>query len=137
MHSGPVNVPSGWTIATIIRDPWDRAASLYNFLRQKDESFVAFCGRVGAGLESRVAHVKQMPIASECNRWLWFERLAADFADLCADVSLPRMALPHRNSAGRRRPIEHDADTIAAVAAAWPEDVEALGYTPPKLEEAA
>jgi len=142
MHAIPKakDIPKGFMPAAVIRNPYDRMASIWwSFGRPVYgfEEFVLQFTKDG-GFPPGVFAFYTFP------QWEWlmdvdrlerfwtiqFEDIASDFEDFCHDVHLPLLRLPHRNQKDPRPPWQelHTEATKAHVRALWPEDFSILGY---------
>ena len=66
------------------------------------------------------------------------ERLEGDFRDLCGWLGIPEVVLPVENESRARERLSllYDAETVELIGQRYAEDVDWLGYAPPKLESA-
>lgn len=130
-----------------VRNPWDRAVSLYVFLCQKplrpsdryDQAEVRALGFKKWLLEWDYGEECQGPQYQWRNPQVWwldgcdyvgrFERIQADFDEVCGLVGLSPRKLPHRNKMGRRHYREfYDCETAAAVTKWFLPDIEVWNY---------
>jgi hypothetical protein len=125
----------------VIRNPWDRFVSYVAFMMRHNGLFErdpqAAMRRVLAHPQNQSAvHYRpqsdfvtdeggQVIVSALCR----VERLQADFAEVCARIGLPPLALEQRNPSVHRPYTEYyDEELRDAVAALYREDIERFGY---------
>ena len=138
---------SAWKFA-FVRNPWDRAVSLYEYRRMKNKtgiesnaiSFGDWVQRVFGDDPDPSYHNKTRPFLSQSD-WLKddegaitlefigrFEHLADDF-DQVAERIAPGVRLPRLNASRRRSHTDYyDARSRDTVARWFAEDIERFGY---------
>lgn len=138
---------SSWTF-TFVRNPWDRAVSLYEYRRGKnrtgiasmDLSFADWAGRVFNDDPDPELHNNSKSFQSQCD-WLRddegvididftgrFENIAADFEQIAAKIA-PGARLPHLNASKRRDyRAYYDAGSRERVEHWFAEDIERFEY---------
>jgi len=125
------------------RDPYDRAVSLYVYLRESqglDESFLEFWRRVGENGPDPIG-IHHGIGTSHCNpqvRWIEnidmdfigrYENLAEDFDKLTKELGLPAHSMSHQNRSSRKSSSEYYcAETKAIIEKLYAEDFEYFGY---------
>lgn len=138
---------SAWKF-TFVRNPWDRAVSLYEYRRMKDRTGVDSSGIAFGDWVQRVFgedpdpayHNKRRPFLPQSD-WLKddrgeididfigrFENLARDFAQVAERVA-PGAELQRLNASRRRRYVDYyDARSRDVVARWFAEDVDRFAY---------
>jgi hypothetical protein len=134
-----------------VRNPFDRAVSLYRYLRRirneavpPETTFSEFCESVGGGDYPPVGLYNYRGL-NQCNpivRWLTdssgklivdfvgrYENLEADFQEACRRIGI-REPIPHKNSTRHMPYREHyDDHTRAIIERVYREDLERFGYS--------
>jgi len=138
MHAIPKakDIPKGFMPAAVIRNPYDRMASIWWSFGggMEFEQFVAQFSedKVPPGVFPFYCFPQEEWFKSlPAQPWLIrFEHLAAGFMTFCRIVNLPDLELPLRNVKPPRPPWQelHTEVTKAHVRAIWPEDFSILGY---------
>ena len=138
---------SAWKF-TFVRNPWDRAVSLYEYRRGKDRtgiasldlSFSEWVERVFSDDPDLELHNNPKSFQSQCE-WLKddegaididftgrFESIAADFEQIASRIA-PGARLPHLNASKRRDyRAYYDAGSRDRVGRWFAEDIERFGY---------
>ena len=133
---------------TFVRNPWDRAVSLYEYRRMKDRtgigsdglSFGEWVQRVFSDDPDPAYHNKRRPFLPQ-SEWLKddrgavgidfigrFEHLASDFERVAERVA-PGASLPRLNASRRRQYSDYyDARSRDLVARWFAEDIECFAY---------
>lgn len=138
---------------TVVRNPWDRLVSLYEYLRSFRlnrrprytnkylENFEAFAAEIASGSKwvhslgrSNVRHFSQANpqvkwLRLGVDRILRHETLADYWGEFCVEVGLPRVPLPHTNTTIRDHYRSYYTDELAEkVGEFYKEDVERFDY---------
>lgn len=130
---------------TFVRNPFDRAVSLYSYLKgwriPAGETFREFCMRIESADFEPIGVFNARGL-SQCNpqvRWLEgvkvdylgrLESIAADVEKVCGQLGIEAPGLPHVNRSKRKDPREmFDDRSLAAVRGYYQEDFERFGYS--------
>ena len=138
----------GTQVFTFVRDPWDRAVSIYAFLhRQREITPVGFrawvadgmlhpCGRPPMLYEGTPYAVGVTAPQVEFARgadWVGrFEHLDREFTRLCQWLGVEPRPLPHLNGVARPDSLEfYDDETLNRIGECYKEDVGCFHYQTP------
>lgn len=123
-----LGLPDGLRFMGVYRDPFERIASAWGFLRRKgltDAGFEAFAETELGEHQVTKPQTKWLLFADDVLR---FERLEDDFADWCEARGLPRLMLERRVSSGRRSWDDvHTPRTRELIASHYAEEIERWG----------
>lgn len=132
-------------VFTLVRNPWDRVASYYHWLRgqrfahpavaiARQTDFAGFLAhphtQASLSAETFGAYVTDGAGREHCDLWLRLERLEEDVARLESRLGLRLAPLPHANASDRPRdwrPLYTDA-TAALVGRLCAADIARFGY---------
>ncbi len=141
----PAEAMARMFVVTIVRNPWDRVASYYHWLRAQGFAHPAVglakaldFNRFVLHPQTRAslaawpygAYVRDRSGADRCTLYARFERLDADLAPFEAHLGFRVTPLPRANESARPRdwrPLYSSAAS-AAVAEACAEDIDRFGY---------
>ncbi len=129
---------------TLVRNPWDRAVSYYNWLREQHFEHAAvdlakktaFCEfvchpqtRRSFGAYPASSYMRRADGFEQCGAYIRLEHFEIDAEPLFAHLGF-RLKLPHANSSRRERDYRgYYNDTAAeAIAASCAEDIGRFGY---------
>jgi hypothetical protein len=118
---------------TIVRNPWEQMASLYDRLHPQDRGHEGFRAWL-RGFDLAPGTVPAASLYDAAGRCLVdfigrFERLQTDFDEACDRAGIPRCRLPHTNSArGPRAATLYDDETRSIVARLYAADIARFGY---------
>jgi hypothetical protein len=122
---------------TIVRNPWDRAVSDFHYCKKHNlvDDSVIFQDDVRSTIDSRERW--KLP----CHDWLAlngkvavdriirFEKLNEGFGDLCKELGIPDIKLPHLNKTKHTHYTDYyDDDLRDLVAEKYAKDIEVFGY---------
>ncbi len=142
----PAEVYDGYRKFCVVRNPYDRAVSLYHYLSQRTDhhlyervsrlSFKGYLDYLAKRRRSKnptqlfyVADAKGQPIVDDILR---FENLNGDFANLCGDLGMPdKVELPIRNASDHDPYWEYYADDYSRelVKDLFAGDFQTFGYS--------
>ena len=144
----PAELFDAYFVFSFVRDPWDRAASFYAYLGQKDGLTLSeyVCGPLRRAVESddwffrpQIDFLRDDG-AMSVDFLGRFERFQADFDRVCGFLGLPAMPLPRVNASASRQAAADEPgrwtwtrEAIDRVARLYAADVEALSYAPPAV----
>lgn len=128
---------------TFVRDPWERAFSWYKnvtrdqlqreFLGVNEQlSFGDFIERfAGKGLLRPQTHwLKSFDGTIKLDKIGRFENLKGDFREICADLQIPELELPHEvKGSGESYRDHYERETIQIVHRVYKEEIELFGYS--------
>lgn len=130
---------------TFVRNPWDRAVSLFAFMHRHRPHHITpagfkawvFDGMISSPLYARTAY--ETPVVAPQALWAshatWvgrYEHLREDFARLCRVLDVDA-TLPHRNAAPRPTAQWYDDATLNHVGELYHVDVVQWGYEPGRV----
>ena len=134
----PPGVAKGATKFSIVRNPWARLWSEYNFQWKSicswDDFFDFFPGKIiddHATGRDALRHIKpQIEFIDEDVQILMFESLKDEFSAFCDQHQLPNLGLPHLNQVSDSVNYRdaYDEKKKAAVAAFYEQDILEFGY---------
>jgi hypothetical protein len=132
-------------VYTFVRDPYERAASLFHQMRRRervrdDIAFEEFLELVRGGVEP-LGLYNSLGLSPTNTQMSWlrtvsrpadfigrFERLDDDFRAVCRQLGVHPPDLPHRNSRSADAPVMFDRATRRLVEEIYEEDFVAFGY---------
>lgn len=147
----PRDVFDGYTKFAVSRNPYDRAVSYVEFLKQtphlrRHEQYRgASFGEALSMMGERRRSETQLDMVDDghgrmlIDRVLRLESLDEDFAALCRDLGLPPLSLPKHNTTERGHYLDHYAEpgSVEKAQALFDADFEAFGYSrDPAIREA-
>lgn len=138
----PAEVFDSYCKFAVVRNPYDRAVSYYEFLKQRTEhhrhgrvrdlDFSGFLDHL-AGLrrdETQTSMVADGRGRLLIDRVLRFEHLDGDFADLCSSLKIDATALPKNNGTKRHHYLDYYRDNrvVQQVQELFADDFIRFGY---------
>lgn len=133
----------GYFKFAFVRNPWDRLVSEYEFIRgfpghARHRKVMAMDFPAFVRYQAGRTDAYQFPMLVDRSGALGmdfvgrFERLQADFDEVCRRLRLTPERLPHANRGSRRDPAAYyDAATREFVARTWSRTIENFGYSGP------
>lgn len=139
-------LPDPVFIFTLVRNPWSRMVSLYNWAQRQSfqhpliataqsHSFDAFLKDAGVQVALRrdraIDYVTDRSGRVRCDAFVRLEHLTSDLA-VVQDHLGCRLDLPHANRAPPvKSPLEYTSETRAIVADIFADDIQRFGYLAP------
>tara|TARA_B100000035_G_scaffold311618_1_gene321501 strand:- start:10203 stop:10745 length:543 start_codon:yes stop_codon:yes gene_type:complete len=121
-----------------VRNPWDRALSLYKYiLKTPEHHYYEQCCQLAnfsAYLKERTPVPQQYDSLSKHGKIQVdfigrFENMQHDFNIVCDKIGIPKQQLPHTNKSSHKNYTEYyDDETREIVAKNYKEDIEHFGY---------
>lgn len=123
-----------------VRDPWERLISFYFSPHRggqawSREGFIEMMTVVPPAYEmlttvelSKTASLRSLEPAVDFV--MRYENFASDFAQVCEQIGIPRIALPHRNKSKRKHYLDYyDSELSELVEERYAVDIELFNYT--------
>ena len=137
-HMGDDKYNNTFTFSSI-RNPWDRAVSMWKLDYFKHMSFGGFCTKLQKNTFNRGGekwhtaslfhHLVDNEGALKVDFIVRFENFKEDFNTLCTTLNLTNTKLPHKNKSNHKPYIEHYNDkTKKIIAQHYKEDIEYFSY---------
>lgn len=160
VNYGHWQVPSGYRVVTVCRNPWTKVVSAFRMYRNarlnnkggfwlsEDPTLQEFIEKLPSREEDFKVWIHTQCTVSElltdpsgkfvAGTVIRFENLHEDFDSLCRNLGLGKISLPHRNDG--RLPLSeqmmlHDDFSRDWVAATYAADIERFGYTFPESSD--
>ena len=137
----PLNIWNSFFKFAFVRNPWDRALSIYSYRKQQVDNpkSVNYRQNIPDSFEQWLQESAPSPqlehLADDNGNVLMdfigrFENLQADFQAICSRINLPPINLPHiRKSAHKRYTDSYSPQARQLVDELYKSDIEHFGYT--------